>query len=202
VAAPARLAHRGALSVARDLQHWRAMQTRLALLTFIAVASLPARAGAQVHVSQHGTVSQQIAGTTITIEYDRPTARGRTLFGDGGIVHSGDLWTPGANWATTFQADHDVRIDAHPLPKGKYSMWMIPQAAPAPWTLVFAKTARRFHTRPPDASDEQLRVTVRPEQGAHMEALAWYFPTVAPDSATLRMHWGTTVVPIPISVTP
>ena len=31
--------------------------------------------------SQHGSVSQQIANTTITIEYNRPVARGRTLFG-------------------------------------------------------------------------------------------------------------------------
>ncbi len=29
-----------------------------------------------------------------------------------------------------------------------------------------------------------------------MEVLAYYFPVVTPDSALLRLHWGTTIVPI------
>jgi hypothetical protein len=161
---------------------------------------LPSLAGAQIRASEHGTVSQRVSATTITIEYDRPTARGRTLFGEGKVVRWGETWTPGANWATTIEVDRDVRIDAHPLPKGKYSVWLIPQAAPQPWTLIFARTAKRFHTTPPRADDEQLRVQVQPEQSAHMETLAWYFPIVTPDGAILRMHWGSTVVPIQIGV--
>jgi hypothetical protein len=43
-----------------------------------------------------------------------------------------------------------------------------------------------------------LRVPVSPESGQHMEVMAWYFPVVAPDSAVLRLHWGTTIVPIRI----
>jgi hypothetical protein len=31
-----------------------------------------------------------------------------------------------------------------------------------------------------------------------MEALAFYFPIVAADSTVLRLHWGTTIIPIPI----
>ena len=34
-----------------------------------------------VKPSQHGTVTQQVAGTTITVDYNRPVARGRDLFG-------------------------------------------------------------------------------------------------------------------------
>jgi hypothetical protein len=33
-----------------------------------------------------------------------------------------------------------------------------------------------------------------------MEVLAWYFPLVAPYETTLRMHWGTLVLPIRIGV--
>ena len=40
-----------------------------------------------------------VNGTTITLDFSRPVARGRdSLFG--GVVHWGELWTPGANWAT------------------------------------------------------------------------------------------------------
>src|SRR4051812_47371942 len=88
----------------------------------------PALACAQIRASEHGTVTQRVSGTTISVEYDRPVARGRTLFGEGGVVHWGDKWTPGANWATTIDVDTDVRIDGQPLPKGKYSIWLVPAA--------------------------------------------------------------------------
>lgn len=175
---------------------------RFALGAFMALGTLvaPRTVVAQIRASEHGTVSQQVSSTTITLEYDRPGARGRALFGEGRVVRWGETWTPGANWATTIEVDRDVRIDGHPLPKGKYSLWLVPKVAPTPWTMIFARTAKRFHTRPPAADDEQLRVSVQPEQSVHMETLAWYFPIVTPDGATLRMHWGTTVVPIQIGV--
>jgi hypothetical protein len=57
-----------------------------------------------------------------------------------------------------------------------------------------------FHTPYPGEQHDALRLAVTPEAGAHMEVLAFYFPVVAPDSAVLRMHWGTTVVPLRIRV--
>ena len=71
------------------------------------VTALPAGAQAQVMASEHGMVQQRVDGTTITIEYYRPQRRGRdNLFG--GVVKWGSTWTPGANWATTLDVDHDV----------------------------------------------------------------------------------------------
>jgi hypothetical protein len=55
-----------------------------------------------------------------------------------------------------------------------------------------------FHSPYPGESQDVLRAAVAPEQGSHMDALAFYFPVVAPDSAVLRMHWGTTIIPIRI----
>lgn len=173
---------------------------RRGVLVAILSIALPSTAVAQVKPSEHGTVSQQVNATTITLDYDRPGVRGRALFGEGKVVGWGESWTPGANWATTIDVDRDVRVDGHPLPRGKYSLWLVPRATPTPWEMIFARTARRFHTRPPSPDDEQLRVPVQPEQGAHMETLAWYFPVVTPEGATLRMHWATTVVPLQIGV--
>jgi hypothetical protein len=175
------------------------MRIRSALVASV-LSMTPALACAQIRASEHGTVTQRVSGTTIAVEYDRPVARGRTLFGEGGVVRWGDKWTPGANWATTIDVDTDVRVDGQPLPKGKYSIWLVPAAAPAPWTMIFSRAARRFHTRPPGPEDDQLRIAVKPEQGMHMEALTWYFPIVTPDGTTLRMHWGTTYVPVQIGV--
>jgi hypothetical protein len=111
------------------------------------------------------------------------------------------VWTPGANWATTIDVDRDVTIDGRALPKGKYSLWLTPKAPPAAWSLAFSRDVKRFHTRPPGSGDEQLRIDVKPEQSPmHMETLAWYMPVVTPEGVTLRLHWGTTVVPLQIGV--
>jgi hypothetical protein len=157
-----------------------------------------AHAGAQVMPSEKGLVTQTVDGTTITIEYYRPVARGRTPFPD--VVHWGRMWTPGANWATTLEVDQPIRLNGNPVPKGKYSVWMIPQ--PDEWTVILNRDARRFHTQPPSSSDEEVRLTVKPATGAHMETLAFYFPVVTRDGATLDMHWGTTILPLRITVSP
>jgi hypothetical protein len=156
---------------------------------------------AQLMASEPGSVSQTIDGTTMKIEYSRPVARGRdSLFGS--VVHWGETWTPGANWATTFETDKDIRVNGQVLPKGKYSVWMIVQRPPGDWTVFFSRDARRWHTDRPSPGDAQIRFTVKPEQGPHMETLSWYFPVIARDAGTLRLHWGTTVVPLRVAVQP
>src|SRR5689334_1065739 len=69
--------------------------------------------------SQHGSVSQQVGNTTITIDYNRPVARGRTLFGS--LVPYGRVWCPGADYCTTIEISSDVKINGQKLSAGKYS---------------------------------------------------------------------------------
>ena len=177
------------------------MRTRSVFVVGLLASLTPALACAQIRASEHGTVSQRVSGTTISLEYDRPVARGRTLFGQGGVVRWGEHWTPGANWATTFEVDRPVHLNGLDVPKGKYSVWMIPGADE--WTVTLNREVRRFHTQPPSSSEEQVRFTVKPVTGgAHMETLAFYFPVVTRDGATLDLHWGTTVVPMRITVEP
>ncbi len=168
------------------------------LLGLTVLLAAPRHAGAQQMASEKGSVSQTIDGTTIAIEYYRPVARGRTPFPD--IVHWGRMWTPGANWATTLDIDKPIHLNGNVVPKGKYSVWMIPE--PDEWTVILSRDVRRFHTQPPSSSDEELRFPVRPATGAHMETLAFYFPVVTRDGATLDLHWGTTVIPLRITVDP
>ena len=160
-------------------------------LTLIAVALLQQPATPR---SQHGTVTQRVGSTDIAIVYNRPVARGRELFG--GIIRWGRVWNPGADSATTIAFSRDVSIVGHDLAAGRYTLWALPVAPPDPWTIIFSRALGVWHTPYPGESSDVLRVTVTPEQGAHMEVLAYYFPVVTPDSALLRLHWGTTIVPV------
>lgn len=136
---------------------------------------------------------QRVAYTDVRITYNRPVARGRTLFG--GVVDWGRIWNPGADSATTIQFSDTVRVEGHALPPGRYTLWVIPRAK-APWTVIFSRRVDIFHSPYPGEEHDVLRFEVAPISGEHMEVLAYYFPTVAKDGATLRLHWGETVIPL------
>ena len=146
--------------------------------------------------SQRGTVTQRVANTDISIEYGRPVARGREIYGS--LVPYGRMWHPGANDATSMTVSRNIEVNGKALPKGSYSLWTIPRADA--WTFIFSTVADTFHTNYPGEQRDALRLEVKPETGAHMETLTYYFPVVDGKDATLRFHWGTLIVPLSIKV--
>jgi len=116
----------------------------------------------------------------------------------GGIVDWDAIWTPGANVATWIEFSQSVTLEGHDLEAGRYAIWMVPHSR-EPWEVVVVREWDTHHgVFPFDA--EVFRTTVAPEQGEHMETLGFYFPVVGPYEATLRLHWGTTIVPLRIEV--
>jgi hypothetical protein len=173
------------------------MSPRCAALA--AVMVLPSAApAAQAPKSQHATVTQLVGTTQVTVVYNRPNARGRTLFGSGGVVPWGKVWCPGADTATTIALSKDMVVGGQPLSAGKYSIWAIP--GPGEWTLIFSRAANVFHIPYPGAAQDALRLTVRPQAGPFMESLAFYFPAADADRALLTLHWGETIVQVPLAV--
>ena len=174
------------------------MKVPFAALVAALCVALPLAAQEQPvfpHKSQHGSVSQRIANTEITIEYNRPVARGRTLFG--ALVPWGRIWNPGADTATSIRITTPVVINGATLAAGTYSIWTEPN--PTTWTIIFSRAHPVFHTPYPQGNDV-LRIVAVPTTGAAMETLAFYFPVVDGRRATLVLHWGTVVVPLELSV--
>jgi len=80
------------------------MRSIVMLATLVAVFAFATAACAQdPPASQHGTVSQLVNTTVITLEYDRPVLRGRSLFGQ--LLDYDVVWTPGriARRGSTFR---------------------------------------------------------------------------------------------------
>jgi hypothetical protein len=132
------------------------------------------------------------------VEYTRPRARTLdSLFGL--VVKWDEVWTPGANLATTLEVSKDVRINGHPLAKGKYSVWLVVRPAGV-WTAVFDPRPKLFHTQHPDSAANQLRFQVTPGAAAFTEALTWSFSGIKRTGTVLAMEWGTTRVAFDIEV--
>lgn len=60
----------------------------------------------------------------LDVVYNRPSKRGREIFG--GLVPYREVWRTGANEATTFKTNKPLRINTDSLPAGKYTLWTIP----------------------------------------------------------------------------
>ena len=181
------------------------MRTSLERIAPLIVCTLtigaPVLTAQGVPFSQHATVTQRVSHTDIDITYNRPTARKRLLFGtdSSAVVHYGRVWHPGADSASRITFHTDVVFEEKPLPRGEYSIWLLPQAD-GPWTVILNSASRVLHTPYPGEATDVLRVPVIPERGNHMDALAYYFPVVARDSTVLRIHWGDVMIPMRIRV--
>ncbi len=171
------------------------------MVVLLAGASLlggltPLHAQQRIRRSQHGTVTQTIAGTEVKVIYNRPVARGRTIYG--GVLKFGEVWNPGADQATQIEFSTDVRLNGHPLKAGKYTIWMVPEEK-TDWTVIISNAHDVYHIPYPEGQDA-VRFTVKPRKAGHMETLAFYFPVVHSRRATLNYHWGELAVPIEIEV--
>jgi hypothetical protein len=166
-------------------------------MIFLVVLMFALQTTPGVKPSQHGSVTQNVAATTITVDYNRPVARGRDLFGT--LVPYGEVWCPGADDCTTLKVSTDVTVEGKPLPAGTYTVWARPGAEK--WTVMINKAHPVFHTRYRTVADQDaLTLEITPRTGAHMETLAFYFPVVNGKHAELVLHWGTVVIPLSIDV--
>lgn len=70
------------------------------------------------------TVKQAFALSDITVEYSRPSAKGRTVFGD--VVPFDKIWRTGANGATKITFGEDVKVEGNAVTAGTYALYTIP----------------------------------------------------------------------------
>ncbi len=176
--------------------------SRLSCLAAVAVLLVDSHtAAAQIRASELGSMTQVIDGTKISVTYSRPRARGRTpLFGTR-VAHWGEVWTPGANWATVLEVSNDVTLNGQPVPKGKYSVWMVLRET-GTWTTVLDPKSRIFHMDPPDSSATQIRISTTVDQAPAVDVLTWSMPELSASGGSLTMQWGTTRATLKVAVKP
>jgi Protein of unknown function (DUF2911) len=126
------------------------------------------------------------SGNTITINYSRPSIKGRTIGKD--IATFGEVWRTGANEATTLEITKDAKIEGKPLPKGKYSLYTIP--GEKTWTIIFNKTWDQWGTEH-KAADDALRVQVTPAKAPDFVEMLKF---VIEKDGRVLLFWGNTSV--------
>ena len=146
--------------------------------------------------SQHALVTQRIGITDITINYHRPLANGREIWGK--VVPYGQVWRAGANENTTITFSDPVTIEGQSLDKGTYGLHMIPGADQ--WTVIFSKSAKAWGSFSYKQDEDALRVTVKPQTTDVHDALAYDFDDLKADSAVVTLRWDKVAVPFKVAV--
>jgi hypothetical protein len=146
--------------------------------------------------SQHALVTQRIGVTDITVNYHRPLANGRQIWGK--VVPYGQVWRAGANENTTITFTDPVTIEGQALDKGTYGLHMIP--GENEWTLIFSKNSTSWGSFTYKQDEDALRVNVKPQSTDAHDALSYDFDDVKADSAVVTMRWEKVAVPFKVAV--
>lgn len=126
------------------------------------------------------------SGATITIDYSQPSVKGRTIGKDLEPL-PGKVWRTGANKATVFETDKDIKVEGQDLPAGKYGLFTI--AGDDEWTIIFNKTWEQWGAFKYDEAQDALRVKVKP---AKAPAFAEKFTINVDESGKVSLLWGDT----------
>jgi len=97
-------------------------------------------------------------GTNVSINYSQPSVKGRTIGTDLEPM-PGKVWRTGANEATVFEVDKNVKVEGKDLPAGKYGLFTI--ANGDTWTIIFNKTWNQWGAFSYKEADDALRVNVK-----------------------------------------
>lgn len=171
------------------------------LLLLFVLTAFVFQAKAQIETPQPSPASkleQKVGLTTVTLEYSRPSVRGRVIFGD--LLPYGKIWRAGANKNTTISFSDDVTIDGQTLKAGTYAIFIKPMKES--WDVYFYSDTNNWGT-PKEWDDSKVvaKTTVKTyEVPYNVETYTIDINQITNNGATLEFIWEKTYAPVPFSV--
>jgi hypothetical protein len=142
------------------------------------------------------TIKQAFGISEITIEYSRPSARGRVVFGE--VVPFGKIWRTGANSTTKITFGDDVKIEGVDVKAGTYGFYTIPNADS--WEIMLYKDLTLGgNVANYKSENEVIRVKVKPTTLANkVETFTMGLSDMTSTTANIDLTWENTRVAISV----
>jgi hypothetical protein len=161
------------------------------LILFLSGFSSLAQQIQMPQASPSAKISQRVGLTDVTVEYSRPSTKGRKIFGE--LVPFDQVWRTGANSATTFTFSTKVFIAGKEVPAGSYALYSIP--GKSDWTMVLSKNTQLWGAIGYDSKDDFLRFQVTPSKTSKKyETFEISFNSLTDEAATVSLKWENTRV--------
>ncbi|MGB0777817.1 MAG: DUF2911 domain-containing protein [Flavobacteriaceae bacterium] len=148
--------------------------------------------------SPFSKTEQMVGLTKVNIDYSRPAARGRAIFGE--LVPFGKLWRTGANANTVIGFSDDVKIGDQELKKGNYALYSVPNKDS--WDLIFYTDTSNWGTpRTWDDSKVAAKISAKSQEIPWpMNSFTIMIDELTDNSAMVNIMWEQTMVQFSISV--
>jgi Protein of unknown function (DUF2911) len=177
------------------------MKNFLAPLSIAAILAFTSVATAQIQMPAASTtaqVKQPVGMADITLDYSRPSAKGRKIMGE--IVPFGAMWRTGANQPTKFTTTDSLTVSGIGLPKGTYVIMTKP--GKDAWQVMFNKNPKANATdeKALYPEDNVVSITVPVTKTAvPVETFTMGIGNITNTSATLDIMWEGTAISIPFT---
>lgn len=171
----------------------RSMKTQL-LVTLCAVlllSVLPLQAQQRPMASPPGSTEITLDGKKVTINYHRPSMKGRKIFGE--LVPYGKVWRTGANNATSLKTEVDLMFGNTVVPAGSYTLWTLPTEQG--WKLIINKQTGQWGTQYSEAQD-LARVDMKVDKLSAAVEQFTITLTSTKNGGMLKLEWETTAASI------
>lgn len=137
--------------------------------------------------SPHETVKAVMNGKAVTIEYGRPSVKGRDVW-SGTLAPLGKVWRTGADEATTLVCEGDLMLGSLHVPAGSYTLFTIP--GEGEWTLIVNKVAKQWGAFKYDEKMDLGRVTMKATKTAAPVEQFTIVLDAKGAMGTLKMSWA------------
>jgi hypothetical protein len=176
-------------------------------IVVIALAFVTWVSEAQVQIpgaSSTASVSTQVGLTDIKIDYFRPKAKGRKIFGTdaAALVPYGSIWRTGANSGTKITFSDDVVVEGTKVPKGEYILLSWPGATE--WTVALNKNVNmggdmKAYDKAQDVANFKVKSEKLTEK---VELLTFNITDITEDNknAKIQLAWENTSVKFGVTV--
>ncbi len=141
-------------------------------------------------LSPKGRIEQKIGLTNIAVDYERPAARGRKVFGE--LVKYEKLWRTGAGNCTKISFSKPVIIDNKEINKGTYSVFTIPNTNE--WTVILNTDTTLYGVASYDERNDVLRFKAKTQLiDRYYESLTIDIDVI-PNNAIVYIAWEKTQI--------
>jgi hypothetical protein len=143
-------------------------------------------------------IEQVVGLTDLTLEYSRPSMKGRAIFGD--LVPFDKMWRTGANKNTMITFSEAVTIGGKEVKAGSYAIFTKP--GKTSWEVIFYNDTNNWGT-PGEWDVSKVAATVNAEVypiPMNIETFTMSFDDLTNNSAMLGLMWEKTYVGVKIEV--
>ncbi len=135
-----------------------------------------------------GKAEVTVSGKAVSIDYGRPSLRGRTVTDLLSRLPAGDFWRLGADQSTTFTTSGNLSFGGVKVPRGAYSLWAQKQADNS-WKLVFNKQHGQWGTEH-DTSKDFASASLKESKADDSAEQVTIALAKAGDGGALTIRWG------------